>query len=942
SLLNKLEEKYRNFGSIMQAFAAPDGIYFRADKHLFRWNSQLFTTWYSETGFGATYLYNGKLYVQQKGAGLQVRENGSFRDIPGGSFFAGKEDAWRISMMVPFNGRPQTFLIGTRTMGLYLYDGNRATPFPIEADDIITKQRNLLHGIVLSSGDFALATDGAGFIIIDSSGKIKHRFDISNGLPDNNVKYIYQEPGGNLWLALNNGIAKIEYESPFTFYDRHSQLPGTVNSLIRHVSSGTFYAGTTEGLFSLSSTGLFQPVKGIYGSCWSLISHNESIIAATDRGIFAIENNIPIFIDQKRTICLLQSKKTPNCIWAGAYNALVSLVKNNSSGRWEKTTIDVESSGYVLSIVDEPDGTLWLGTQSQGVFSVSFSNALTPVVTQYNGAVGLPIEKNQPIGEINVAHIAGHTVFATQHGLYRFDKSQGRFARDPLLGKDSKGEKDFNDGTHPIFRIAEDAKGNIWFHSESVNYEAVLQPDRTYRIDNISLLRIPILQTNFIYPEPGAIWFCTYEGLIRYDTGYRFKEPGSFSNFIRRVERIDDRAPLFGGHGPEPVNGSLIPKPILPYKDRNLRFFFAAPFYQDESATQYSYFLKGYDQEWSPYSSETRKDYTNLRERNYSFFVKSKNVYNQESSQAVYSFEILPPWYRTTLAYIVYFITFIFFLFGADKFRRYRRLVFEKKHLEVIVQQRTHEIKEKNLQLEEQTQLLTLQSEQLKEMDKVKSRFFANISHEFRTPLTLIMGPLEQILSGSVDMGLKNKTQLMLRNSQRLLGLINQLLDLSRLNSGKMRLQTTRKNTIPFLRGIMASFNLLSEQRKIEFHFLPQQDDITLYFNSESVEQIMYNLLSNAFKNTPPGGSITVSAGVTDITTLPGKTGVFPDGFLEVSVLDTGVGIPADQWPHMFELFYQPESSYENKPKGSGIGLALTRELVELHYGDIRVHSSEG
>ncbi|MDQ1352196.1 MAG: hypothetical protein QG657_2502, partial [Acidobacteriota bacterium] len=138
------------------------------------------------------------------------------------------------------------------------------------------------------------------------------------------------------------------------------------------------------------------------------------------------------------------------------------------------------------------------------------------------------------------------------------------------------------------------------------------------------------------------------------------------------------------------------------------------------------------------------------------------------------------------------------------------------------------------------------------------------------------------------------------------------------------------------------SFNLLSEQRKIEFHFLPQQDDITLYFNSESVEQIMYNLLSNAFKNTPPGGSITVSAGVTDITTLPGKTGIFPEGFLEVSVADTGVGIPADQLPHMFELFYQPESSYENKPKGSGIGLALTRELVELHYGDIRVHSSEG
>ncbi|HLP61855.1 MAG TPA: histidine kinase dimerization/phospho-acceptor domain-containing protein, partial [Candidatus Deferrimicrobium sp.] len=898
SLLNRLDTKFQGFGIIMQAFAAPDGIYFRASKHLFHWdwNSKQFNTWTSSTSFSAAYFYNGKLYIQQKQTGLQVLENGSFRDVPDGRFF--RDDAKKINMMVPFDPQSRTFLIGTRSAGFYLYDGIRVTPFPTGADDLLKQQqRNFLHGIRLVSGDFALATDGAGVIIINPTGKISHRFDTSYGLPDNNTKYLYQEPGGNLWLARNNGISKIEYESPFTIYDQRSQVPGAVLSLARHAASATYYAGTTEGLFSLSpSSGSFQPVKGIYSACWSLVSHDDSILAASDNGVFVIQKNIPLLIDRQLCVYLYHSRTNPNRVWAGTKQSLVSYTKNNTSGLWEKSTLDMKTPDNVRSIVEEPGGTLWLGTLTQGVFSISFPNASAPVITHYTGADGLPVEENQTIGEIYVAHIAGHTVFATQHGLYRFDKSNSRLVPDPLLGKNFTGDPG---GGNPIFRIVEDPGGNIWFHSYSVNYEAVLQPDRTYRIENTSLLRIPIVQTNSIYTEPGAVWFCMYDGLIRYDTTFRFKgQPNPFLNFIRRVELINDNATLFAGHFPDPVNGSLPLQPVLPYDDRNLRFFFAAPFYQDESATRYSYFLKGYDRDWSPWSSETRKDYTNLGEGSYSFLVKAKNVYNQVSPEAGFSFTVRSPWYGSILAYIFYFITAGIALFGAVKFR-YRRLEYEKRRLETVVEQRTREIKEKSLQLEEQTQLLTLQSEQLKEMDKVKSRFFANISHEFRTPLTLIMGPLEQILSASPDLELKNKAQLMLRNSQRLLGLINQLLDLSRLRSGKMRLQVTRKNIIPFLRGIMSSFQLLSEQRQIRLLFQPQQDDITLYFNTENVEQILCNLLSNSIKNTLAGGSITISAAVTHI---PKKAEAFPGGFLEICVSDTGVGIPADQLPHIFDL----------------------------------------
>ena len=314
------------------------------------------------------------------------------------------------------------------------------------------------------------------------------------------------------------------------------------------------------------------------------------------------------------------------------------------------------------------------------------------------------------------------------------------------------------------------------------------------------------------------------------------------------------------------------------------------------------------------------------------------NVYKQESPIKTFNFKILPPWYRSILTYTGFFISFVTLLYCYIRFRIHR-INKEKQHLEILVEQRTREIKEKNIQLEEQTRLLTLQAEQLKEMDKVKSRFFATISHEFRTPLTLIMGPLEHILSHSSDIDLKNKAELMLRNSERLLGLINQLLDLSRLHSGKMRLLVMRKNIIPFIRGIIASFKLLAEQRQLLLHFNTPHEDISLYFNPENVEQILCNLLSNAVKNTPTGGSITVSA---QIDQTHHSTQTFPEGFLRLTVTDTGTGIPQDQLQHIFELFYQVQSSYGHSSKGSGIGLSLTRELVQLHYGDIQVQSMEG
>lgn len=280
-----------------------------------------------------------------------------------------------------------------------------------------------------------------------------------------------------------------------------------------------------------------------------------------------------------------------------------------------------------------------------------------------------------------------------------------------------------------------------------------------------------------------------------------------------------------------------------------------------------------------------------------------------------------------------------------------------EKELGDLVALRTNDLKERTIELENahhklqqskelieaKNRQLIGHAEKLKEMDQVKSRFFANISHEFRTPLTLIMGPLEQMISRDGDPQQKKQLKMALRNSERLLTLINQLLDLSKIDSGKLKLKASRQNVIPFLKGTLAAFSPLAIQRQLQLQFHAGEEDITLYFDMEKMEVVIYNLLANAAKFTPPGGQITVNAGI-----IRAKEEKAAPGVLEILVRDTGIGISHEQLRHVFDRFYQAEhpgsslASRGYERKGTGIGLALTKELLDLHHGNIDVHSTEG
>lgn len=225
--------------------------------------------------------------------------------------------------------------------------------------------------------------------------------------------------------------------------------------------------------------------------------------------------------------------------------------------------------------------------------------------------------------------------------------------------------------------------------------------------------------------------------------------------------------------------------------------------------------------------------------------------------------------------------------------------------------------------------------EKEREIDRMKSEFFANISHEFRTPLSLILGPIDTLLGKTNDGDQKFQLGLMKKSASRLLRLINQILELSKLKAGFPDLKATELDGVSLIKGVTATFQSLADEKEVVLNFFCEENEINIYCEQEKLETILINLLGNAFKFTNPGGNVTVRVAYRDAAE-------FPEGAMELVIKDTGVGIKKEHLDHIFDRFYSAGSSSEKQYGGTGIGLALTKDLVELHGGTIHITSEAG
>ncbi|KAA3655095.1 MAG: response regulator [Calditrichaeota bacterium] len=238
------------------------------------------------------------------------------------------------------------------------------------------------------------------------------------------------------------------------------------------------------------------------------------------------------------------------------------------------------------------------------------------------------------------------------------------------------------------------------------------------------------------------------------------------------------------------------------------------------------------------------------------------------------------------------------------------------------------------------------EAQKLKEVDEMKSRFFADISHEFRTPLTLILGPFEKVLAGIKDKDERNDLHVMRRNALRLQRLVEQLLDLSRIEAHRMPLHAQFVDIVTHIKEWTAAFVSLAESQDIRFDLKLPKEDLPVYVDVEKIEKVVFNLLSNAFKFTPESGEISVTVCKKSWDVNPDRVlnpvRIVASDCLSITVSDSGIGIPPDQLSHIFDRFYRASDALAGEQRGTGIGLALVKELVELHHGEIRVESEPG
>ena len=331
--------------------------------------------------------------------------------------------------------------------------------------------------------------------------------------------------------------------------------------------------------------------------------------------------------------------------------------------------------------------------------------------------------------------------------------------------------------------------------------------------------------------------------------------------------------------------------------------------YTAPAQNKYRYRLEGVDDDWVESGNRRTATYLHLPPGNYTFKVQGTNSQGIWSNKiAEIRIRVLPPWWRTLWAYSSYALLAGLGIWAYSRFTLNRE------------------------RLKAQLNFEHLEAKRVKELDTIKTQLYTNITHEFRTPLTIILGMAQQIANKPGE-NFRNGMDMIIRNGQNLLKLVNEMLDLSKLETGKMSLNLVNGDMINFLRYIVESFHSLAESQKKQFHFLSDIDNLYVAYDPEKVRQIVSNLLSNALKFTPEKGNIYISVNEQMVPTHPSRT------CLIIKVKDTGIGIPEEQLPHIFDRFYQSDNSHTRKAEGTGIGLALTKELVKLMEGEITVKS---
>lgn len=819
-----------------------------------------------------------------------------------------------------------------------------------------------------------LCNDGKGKIWI-AGNKLLLNYELESGVINNlsrnkqqkelisnlDIREIFVDASNILWLCtLDSGLYKIDLDSR-AFYNSNEYLnskealflsKSPIVSMCED-SNGDFWMGTREGnILALDKEALKDTIDN------SLKSPLMYTYSGKDKQL----NQFLIEPEVKR----LMSAKDGS-IWAGALNGLFKITFDKTTKHYEikeinkiKDNLGRPIESRVFAIEEDKKGNIWYGVWEKGLMKMTYNkksdsyesinylassrdstslsnNNITDIIEGKNGAIwvattnGLNRLEDPELGNSEFEKFYSSTTnsnsLSGNHILDLHEAKNGDIYVGTYGGGlnrlhfTSSGDLEFIQYTiknglpnDVVSQIKEDFEGNIWtMHIREISKLNPRTGDIIY-FERKDGFNVGQFMGNAMEFTSAGTMICGGVG------GFTFFQPNNitvntkkpkltitdfklFNESVQVDEEIDGQVILTKG-----INATN--KIVLPHYLNSFEFVFSSMHFSNPKKNRYKFFLEGFEEKLHTGISQDRKfaAYTNVPPGNYIFKVfgsNSSGIWSTDPKEI--SIVITPPWYLTTLAILLFISLFLAIIF-------------------IVYKVRWNQIKLKN-----QIKLESALYEKSEEINQMKLRFFTNISHELRTPLTLIIGPLEQIMKGSKDVEyLKRLNTIMYKNSTRLLRLINQLLDFRKAESSNINLIVEEGNLVGFLEEIYIAFEEIAQERQVTFSFNTTINKLDVWFDKDKIEKVVYNLLSNAFKFTPPNKKIEL---IFETETKKGKIHAV------IKVVDEGMGIAPDDLSVVFERFYQVNKESNSIQMGSGLGLAYAKRLIEIHKGNIAIQS---
>ena len=871
----------------------------------------------------------------------------------------------------PVRNQDQFLWIGTK-QGLKLLDvgpgfmaGQRPLPGKISYFEHRDSDPNgLSHNFVtdICEGDYPvkgavwIATMNGLNLFEPGKGLFRHFYarDAGEGsLRSSNIRSLLFDKSGLLWIGTNRGASKLNpHFADFSLHTlrRSARSADESVSFLSKTNSNLWVSAFGGGLFSIPLSN--GSPRWNQARHYSLVSGYNSPVNDFISAVIPDGEGFIWCVTQGAGVFRFREKDAP------AKGGPIRNTEQFTKGNGLRNTGD----DYLMSAAVTQDGNIWMGCWDAGInIYLPSKNRIVRYSETSDGKADFhmyPVVALAEATENSVAYVYAGT---RGGGLFqlRFDEQSETLTLVRRIYRD--GAADDHIPGDFITSLLPD-KQQLWVTTESGLF---CKPADSSRFRKIELRNFPRAshyeavipagnRQYWVSTQKGIGCFYMEDGIVRNAVFYESRNGLRERNFNSgAVLRLSDGQLIFGGSSgltslfpgqvkPDPYEPAavltgfrLFNRPVLAgtttadgfqlekslssleelvltHLDNVISIEFSALHFSCPEQNYFAWKLDGFDPDWN-YGDATQRlaHYTNLPAGNYTFLVKAANsdgIWNQEPARL--KIRVLPPWWRSGWAMFFYTAAFLGLLYLVGKIGRLRA------------------------NYENRIQLERIEKQKLEEVNQMKLIFFTNISHELKTPLTLIISPLEEIISrrSAGSSSLHNTLSLMHRNAVKLLHMINQLLDIRKAEAGLMKLETEEGNIVQFAGEICLSFRELARQRNCQFELNPEKPVIMARYDPDQLEKVCYNLLSNAFKFTQPGGTVTVYTGEEK-----------EKNRCYIRVKDNGKGIPPDKLPYIFERFFRAEETdLSSDEGGTGIGLSLVKMIVEQHQGQIEVESAPG